>query len=207
MDDFRRIPEVLERFVAIEGLDGSGTSTLLGLLDERLKDLRISHLCTFEPTDGEVGQLIRKVLQGRIPVEPQTLALLFAADRTEHVQDIRERVGKGQIVITDRYLFSSLAYQGIICGFEYVLSLNRDFPLPSQILFLDTPLDLCQERIEGRAGRDLFDGRSTQVRVLEAYERAFTHYQETAVELRRVDGSLEPAEILDKVWRSLEKFV
>ena len=197
-------PEVLKGFVAIEGLDGSGTSTLLSLLEKRLAGNRVNHHCTYEPTDGDIGRLIRDILHKRISVQPRTLALLFAADRTEHVGEIRSRLRKGQIVVTDRYLFSSLAYQGNAGGFDYVFSLNRGFPLPSQVFFLDTPLDLCQQRMESRDEKDLFDMRSTQEKVLAVYGKAFSLFQKAPVEFINLDGRLEPAEILENMWRSLE---
>ena len=132
--------DCLSNFYVLEGLDGSGTTTQLEILDERLGALGVSHLCTSEPTDGEVGRLLRAALQGRIRLHPYTIAHLFAADRNEHLRasgvGILDRLKAGDLVISDRYLFSSLAYQGAQCGVDFVWSLNSRFPLPSAVIYL-----------------------------------------------------------------------
>ncbi len=88
-------------------------------------------------------------------MHPTTLALLFAADRAEHLlaagDGILNRLERGELVISDRYLFSSLAYQSLDCDFEYVRALNAEFPLPRDVVFVDTPVRESQRRLGGRA--------------------------------------------------------
>src|SRR6185437_14469754 len=106
------------RFVVLEGIDGAGTTTHVGLLAERLRSERIPVRATREPSDGPVGVLVRQILTGRVVIPGgrapgwQTMALLFAADRMDHVESgIAPFLAEGGVVLSDRYDASSLAYQ------------------------------------------------------------------------------------------------
>jgi len=90
-----------------------------------------------------VGMLIRQVLSGEIHAEPETLAYLFAADRNEHLygqNGILEACTKGQLVLCDRYVLSSLAYQGSVCKNNLPARLNADFPPPELTVFFVSDL-------------------------------------------------------------------
>jgi dTMP kinase len=201
--------EILDRFVVLEGLDGAGTTTQLGLLRRRFEVEGIAAHCTWEPTDGPVGKVIRAALRGDLRLEPRTLALLFAADRWEHVHapgtGIRERVSRGEVVVSDRYLYSSLAYQGVEWSFEAVLALHEGFPLPSDVIYLDTPVEVSQQRLAGRGRRDLFDALPLQRRVAEGYERALRACAPAGVRVHRVDGQLPPDGIAELVWNVIAR--
>src|SRR5215471_2535238 len=107
-------------FVVLEGLDGAGTTTQAERLASRLRQAGYAVLVTREPSDGPVGTVLRRALAGGValphrggPLSDHTLALLFAADRMDHLcAEILPALGKGQIVLCDRYLLSSYAYQG-----------------------------------------------------------------------------------------------
>jgi dTMP kinase len=205
----RRGPEVLEKFVVLEGLDGSGTTTQLHLADEALESRDIAHFCTGEPTKGPVGRIIRRVLKRQIQAQPDTVALLFAADRHEHLYEENEGIVshllRGELVICDRYLFSSLAYQSLDCDPEFVFSLNRRFPLPRHLVFLDTPVTMSQQRLTIRSpdGPELYDGQEIQQDILSAYERAFEGFPEADMQLHRLDGSEDPQLVFEKFWSIL----
>jgi dTMP kinase len=196
--------EILDRFVALEGLDGAGTTTQLTLLERRFAEERVRGYCTCEPTAGPVGSVIRAALKGEVLLAPRTMALLFAADRWEHLTSpdtgVRARVARGEIVVSDRYLFSSLAYQGVEWSFEGVLDLHRGFPLPAHVIYIDTPVDVSQARLAARPGRDLYDSADLQRRVAAGYERAFAAVTAAGMLLHRVDGRLPPRRIADQVW-------
>ena len=196
--------EILETFVVIEGLDGAGTTTQLRLLESRFAAEKVSSHCTWEPTAGPIGVLIRAALKGEARFEPRALALLFAADRWEHLHaagtGIRDRVARGEVVVSDRYLFSSLAYQGVEWSFEGVLELHRGFPLPAAVIYIDTPVEVCQQRLAARSGRDLFDAVSLQNRVAAGYERAFRAFESTPLRLHRIDGLAPPGRLAELVW-------
>jgi dTMP kinase len=198
---------ILENFVVLEGLDGAGTSTQLRLLSERLAREGRTHAATWEPTEGAIGRMLRSILAHEVKAHPRTIALLYAADRSEHVHEpqtgIEARARRGELVISDRYLFSSLAYQSIECGLEYVRGLNSGFPLPQCLLFIDTPVEVCQERMTGRGRRDLYDAAAFQARVREGYLQAIELYADTGMHVSLLDGD-RPAGILHSdIWKIL----
>ena len=202
---------VLDRFIVLEGLDGAGTTTQLRLAEERLSAAGLPHFCTSEPTGNPLGLLIRDVLKRRRSMHPTTLALLFAADRSEHLEEpgsgILSRLERGELVISDRYLFSSLAYQSLDCDFDYVRCLNQGFPLPRCVVFLDTPVPESQRRLAGRAaddGPELFDGEDIQDRILNGYRRGFDLYRGSGVELHVLDGTLPAGEVFGNFWKIIE---
>lgn len=193
---------VLENFIAIEGLDGAGTTTQAKRVASRLAESRQVHL-TCEPTDGEIGRLIRRILRGELSAEPRSVAHLFAADRTDHLyhgeKGIVERLRRGETVITDRYLFSSLAYQSVECGFDFVLRLNDPFPLPRHLIYLDIDPDLGDRRTAGRGSRELYERIAFQREVQELYERALGRFEGNGMLLHRLDGSLAVNELTDRI--------
>lgn len=203
----RGMAEVLDGFVAIEGLDGAGTTTQLGLLSAALQAAGRPYHATREPTDGRLGAEIRRILRREFAVQPFTLALLFAADRNEHLHDpadgILAHLGRGELVVTDRYLFSSLAYQGEQCGYERVLALNARYPLPRHLLFVDTPVAVSQERLRGRGSPELFDAAETQSRVRAHYERALREFGSSGMLLHRLDGTRAPEAISRDICAAL----
>jgi dTMP kinase len=196
---------ILQGFVVLEGLDGSGTTTQMRLLGERLKRAGAPFVTTCEPTDGPVGKLIRSILRRGTQALPQTIALLFAADRSEHVNapevGIAAHAIKGEAVICDRYLFSSLAYQSLECGMEYVIDLNAGFPLPQCLVFLDTPVNVCQERLSRRRSPELYDGSSFQSRVRDGYLRAIERFHGSGMRVDILDGD-RPADLINgEIWK------
>lgn len=195
--------EIIRKFVVIEGLDGSGTTTQLGLLKNRLSRKAAPFFTTFEPTDNPPGKLIRKALSLDLSFHPATLAHLYAADRHEHLygkNGILEHIAKGKIVISDRYIFSSLAYQSIDCGMDFVFHLNKLFPLPELVLFIDAEPRICQERITRRDKKELFDGIRFQEKVRKGYLRAFSLYKATPMRIEIIDGTDGTETILEKIW-------
>jgi dTMP kinase len=199
-----------ERFIVLEGLDGAGTTTQLKLAAEKLGERHLPHYCTSEPTTGPLGRIIRDILSHRLKTHPRTLALLFAADRTEHLHEpgtgMLDRLKRGELVICDRYLFSSMAYQSLDCDFEFVYALNREFALPRHLVFLDTPIELSQSRLAARSAGDpeLFETLGVQSRILANYGRAFELYREAGMQLHRIDGSLPAGEVFWKFWKIIE---
>ena len=193
--------------MVLEGLDGAGTTTQLRLLSERLTRDGKPHWATWEPTDGSIGKMLRGILARDIRAHPRTVALLYAADRSEHVYEpqagIEARSRNGELVISDRYLFSSLAYQGLECGYEYVFGLNSGFPLPQCLVFLDTPIEVCQERLADRRKIELYDGAAFQSRVRDAYLRAIEQYTGSGMQVSLVDGDRPAGLIHSEIWKIL----
>ncbi|NLZ76686.1 MAG: dTMP kinase [Spirochaetales bacterium] len=189
---------ILKNFIVFEGLDGSGTTTQMQLLAETCD--RSSRLCkaTFEPTDKPIGRLVRSILQKQVVTTPLALALLYAADREDHlfnpIYGIAAEAEAGRLVISDRYLYSSLAYQSVECGYETIVALNR-FPHPEYLFFLDTPVEECLRRIAHRKTEsELFEQHEFLIRVKANYERIFADL-DPGVKFTRIDGLLSIEEI------------
>lgn len=147
-------------FVAIEGIDGSGTSTQSRALAEALEASGHGVYRTGEPTGGVVGVAIRRILKGRDnDPGPAVLALLFAADRADHQQWLLHHLGQGRIVICCRYLLSSLAYQSTALSplldgeaMSWLQAINTRARRPDLTLLLDCPPEVAAAR---RAARGL----------------------------------------------------
>jgi dTMP kinase len=181
-------------FVAIEGLDGAGTTTQTALLAAALRDLGHTVLETREPSDGPVGVLTRQALKRRVVtragtrLDPAAIALIFAADRIDHLRDeVEPALAEGSIVLTDRYVHSSVAYQGSECDVDWVLSINSQARTADLVVFVDVPVDECLRRIDARGDRDLFEKREFLEKVAAGYETAFSRRGAPVV---RVDGTL-----------------
>ena len=136
------------KFIVIEGLDGSGHSTQVSLLKDHL-----SAILTKEPTkDSLAGKKIKKILEKEEVISPFELQKLFTADRKEHLENvIIPALEKGNIIISDRYSFSSFAY-GSSDGLDLdqLIEMNQDFLLPDITIILKVAPELCLERIEQR---------------------------------------------------------
>jgi len=203
--------EKLSNFAVFEGLDGSGTSTQLRLLEQKLAGRGSqgpAFSVTFEPTDGEIGKLIRSVLKKELVIRPDTLARLFAADRGEHLYapgGIIERCRRRELVICDRYTLSSLVYQGIECGIELPRSLNEAFPVPELLLFFDIDPKIAQQRIAGRSSLELFEHIEFQVKVRRQYHALFEEYRKAGVRVEIIDASQSVEKTAEDVWSAIAK--
>jgi dTMP kinase len=194
----------LQRFYALEGIDGAGTTTQARMLEARFGAEGIDSFVTAEPTQGAIGKLIRRVLSGDIGLTARTVAALFVADRTEHleapVDGILARLDAGAVVVTDRYLFSSLAYQSVECGFDFVRDLNSRFPLPEAVFSLEVSTETAMKRSETRPLREIYEHRSFQDRVVDRYRAAYAWAEEAGVAVYRFDGTETPEAIHAKIW-------
>ncbi|MDR2739559.1 MAG: dTMP kinase [Treponema sp.] len=199
---------IIPNFIVFEGGDGSGTSTQMNLLRRRFSpSMPVLH-STAEPTEGPVGRLIRKALGGKLPLRAETLARLFSADRQEHLYGpggIAEHCGRGELVLCDRYVLSSLVYQGITCGEELPLVLNRDFPGPELLFFFDVDPDIAAKRLENRAEKEIFEHRDFQVQVRRRYRELLPWYTGEGVKTVIIDASQSPEKVEEDVWRWIEK--
>ncbi len=187
---------VLPGFVVFEGLDGAGTTTQAKRLCQNLNADTDAAVHTWEPTDFLTGKTIRALLDGPEFVEPWTLALLFAADRYEHlnrpVEGILSKLKAGKVVVSDRYLFSSLAYQGSLTDFRAVESLNHQFPLPEHLIFIDTPRDTAMQRLAGRKNRDSLENESVQEPAERTYRAVISDFERAGrIHVHRIDGALD----------------
>jgi len=201
--------EIISNFVVFEGGDGSGTTTQLTLLEERLKNAgKPAFFPTFEPTNGKIGKLIRSALKNELVLKPQTLAMLFAADRNEHLygeNGILEHTNRGFLAVSDRYVLSSLVYQGIECGDELPMALNSAFPAPETLFFFDIDPEIALERMKSRASHEIYEYREFQAKVREKYKSLLGMYRENGVRVETIDASKSAQEVADRVWSVLSQ--
>jgi dTMP kinase len=206
--------EILRNFAVFEGGDGSGTTTQLALLRRRFEaggeGLPPFH-ATSEPTSGPVGRLLRAGLRGEFRLAPLTAALLFAADRNEHLfgesgdGGVAARCAAGELVVSDRCTLSSLVYQGISLGDDVPFALNERFPLPELLLFFDIAPETAWERVKDRPVREVFENLPFQTRVRERYRAWLPRLAGWGVRTVTLDAALPPEEIGEKVWAEIQK--
>ncbi len=140
--------------VVLEGIDGAGTTTQAARLVTALNAAGHPTHGTREPSQGPVGRLLREMLAGQhAPVDAATMSLLFAADRADHLaREIEVALLRGQIVVSDSYYHSSLAYQGADEDREWIANLNANARQPDVTFLLDVDVDLAAKR-RADAGR------------------------------------------------------
>jgi dTMP kinase len=182
-------------FICIEGLDGSGKTTQAGLLTKRLYK---SHntFYTAEPSRGKTGTFIREsCLYGekRLPTEAE--ALLFAADRVEHVKnEIKPALEEGKLVICDRYVYSSLAYQGSAgLSLDWIKTINSRALQPDFGIFIDVSPERVLERLQRK--KSVMETLETQRKVREVYLK----FVEKG-ELVRIDGDKPKDVVADLLY-------
>ncbi|MBK7537318.1 MAG: dTMP kinase [Myxococcales bacterium] len=170
----------MSRLIVIEGLDGAGTTTQARLVVEALRQQGVPAHLTREPSDGPVGRLIREMLVGQHSIDGQplsqtTFSLLFAADRLDHLQrEVEPALARGEVVISDRWYHSSLAYQGTATERAWIDLLNQRARRPDLTVLLRVRAETAARRrlAAGRA-QELFEDLAMQERVAAGYDQVF----------------------------------
>jgi dTMP kinase len=199
-------------FVVLEGVDGAGTTTQAARLAARLRDHGERAAVTREPSDGPIGTLIRLVLSKRIALAGSTraeqMALLFAADRLDHVaHDIEPRLREGVVVISDRYDLSSLVYQSATAGdsgdaLAFIRDANRYARRPDLTLVVHVPTEVAARRRRERGqSEELYEEAALQARLCDAYARAASFVPGDRIAI--VDGVGTVDEVLERLWAEL----
>ena len=178
-------------FVCIEGLDKSGKTTQSRILVRNLNRIGFKASFTTEPSRGEVGRFIRaQVLRRRKRVPSVIEALLFAADRYDHSErEIKPMLQDGIVVVSDRYVYSSLAYQGA-AGLDlvWIREINRFSLVPDLAIYIDVPVTVLARRI--KSNRSVMERTKTQRMVRNVYMRLVRER-----ELIRVNGNRPVKEV------------
>jgi dTMP kinase len=157
-------------FICIEGLDASGKTTHAHRLVRNLRRKGFDAVYTTEPSRGEIGRFIRMyILQRKRRVPSVVEALLFAVDRVDHVEkEIKPALEKGKIVVSDRYVYSSLAYQGAAgLDLKWIEEINRLALLPDLAIYIDVPSEVVVKRL--RRKKSVMERLETQRKVREIY--------------------------------------
>jgi dTMP kinase len=141
-------------FIVFEGIDGAGKTVQFKELAKKLKKENYEVVLTKEPTTQRpIGKLIRHVLYNSEVVTDEALALLFAADRADHTFDkIKPALAEGAVVLSDRYVYSSYAYQGKGMDSEldlkWIKTINKYIQIPDIVVFLDIPPEIGMNRLQ-----------------------------------------------------------
>lgn len=199
--------EILKGFFVLEGIDGAGTTTQLRRLEALSRERNFPLRADCEPTPHPVGVLIRSILRHQVEAHPAVLAPLFAADRRQHIDGaggVRQAVSAGTRVLSDRYFFSSMAYQSLDLDWDEVWALNAPFPLPEALFWFEVPVSEAQARIDRRGqAREKFEDAPTQEKIRLAYHRAVADAEAEGLEVIRLDASLPIDRLTDSIWERI----
>ncbi len=189
-------------FIVIEGLDGSGKTTQAKILVRKLKQ-SYDAVFTAEPSQGKTGKFIRnRVLYGekRSPIVVE--ALLFAADRIEHIHDeIMPKLEEGRLVVCDRYIYSSFAYQGSAgLSLDWIQTINENALKPDLSLFIDVNPEVVLSRLKRK--KSVMENLKIQQKVREIYLKFVANG-----ELKLIDGGKSKGEVAREVADEVMKFL
>lgn len=199
-------------FITLEGPDGSGKSTIIQLLGEYLQEKNIDFIMTREPGGTPIGEEIREIILDtkNTNMGPETEALLYAASRGQHVHEkIIPALNEGKVVLCDRFVLSSLAYQGVGrgLGIEKVKAIN-DFALkniyPDLILFFHIDPEVTLQRKTKESGGDRLEkeGNIFHKRVYNGYMELLEIYPKN---IKIIDANKSIEEVLEQSIKEIEK--
>jgi dTMP kinase len=201
-------------FIVFEGIDGSGTSTQATLLKDYFIEQGSRAIVSPEPSEGIIGKLLRQALQNKSLLNQDgqkfddQMAYLFAADRHYHLYNKIDGVFKlieqdNTYVITPRYYFSSLAYN---CNtqqeFVFVSNLNKRFPNPDLVIYIELPVNVALERIRDRAVKDVYENANKLLQVKHNYQAIFDNYDGL---LLKIDGTEDRKKIHHKIINFIQE--
>lgn len=195
-------------FVVLEGGDGSGKSTQARLLTLRLRDLGREVVATREPGATEAGAAIRSLVLGGDDLDARAEALLIAADRAQHAAEVvRPALERGAVVVSDRYIPSSLAYQGVArgLGVDEIARLSEWATgglVPDLVVVLDVPAGEAAARRAGPEDRMEREPGSFRLAVNQAYRDLARRFGWTVL-----DGTAPVDKVADHVWGAVRPLV
>lgn len=204
----------MNNFISFEGGEGSGKSTVLKLLSDVLKDKGLNVICTREPGGIEIAEQIRSVIldKANVAMDAKTEALLYAAARRQHlVEKVEPALEQGSIVLCDRFIDSSLAYQGYArgLGIDEIYTINEfaiGDSMPSLTLYLDVKPEIGLARIEKDGAREInrldLESLEFHSKVREGYQKLVKQFPER-IKVINAENGIE--QVLDDVLAELMK--
>lgn len=199
---------ILENFIVLEGIDGAGTSTQIKKLVESNPE---KYIATAEPTSGETGKFLRRMLGGEFSVDEKTSSYLFAADRCEHIygkNGVIQMLNEGKTVVSDRYFFSSLAYQSVSCGKELPRLVNSPFPLPEYLFYFEINPEISLARVTSRGEKtEIYEKIDMQKKTAALYDEVISEYEKNTEGMKviRVDATKSIEEVFEFIQSALKK--
>ncbi len=197
-------------FIVFEGIDGSGKTTQINLLKQKIESLGIKCLETREPSDGPIGVMIRQCLTGRMQMDEAALAALFAADRLDHISNstngLKNKIDNGIAVISDRFVLSNYAYQSVKAPLEWVMQLNSQATTilrPDCHIFIDVDPEITLDRMaNGRFEKELFENKTRLTQVREKYLEIIEKLKPIE-NIIIIDGNSSINDIADEIWQKV----
>ena len=207
----------MSALVVLEGLDGAGTTTQARRLVTWLeREGRRAHL-TREPSDGPIGRLLREMLTGgHAPpgpgsetIDQRTFSLLFAADRMDHVQrEVAPALARGEVVVSDRWYHSSLAYQGTGAERAWIGELNRFARRPDLTLLLRVRPEVAAERrLAAGRSQELFEDLAMQRRVSLGYDEVMAQLSSAGERVLILDGEASLDEVAGAIQAAVRPLI
>jgi dTMP kinase len=213
-------------FVVLDGIDGSGTTTQGDLLTDFIRAAHEQVIFTNEPSNGPAGSMIRLAITKRIvgaatvndealkedlppSLDDRMFALLFAADRMDHLTtQIIPALRSGRHVVCDRYVLSSLAYQGLTVDPDWLMEVNRFAMLPDLTLLLDVPAAVARKRMsDTRLAKDLFEEEEQLRRVRDQYLEMVKRFGPRLGRVEVIDGTEAVWRVKRVIWKFVEQLL
>ncbi|BAU54991.1 dTMP kinase [Mucilaginibacter gotjawali] len=199
-------------FIAFEGIDGSGKSTQVKLLKDKLEQAGLKVYTTCEPTESPIGKIIRDIFTHKMEADHRVIAGLFVADRLDHLLNktngIIKMLEEGYTVITDRYYFSSYAYQSTHMDLNWVIqanSLSANLLKPDVNVFIDITPEQSMERLKkGRTSIELYETLENLQNVRNKYFEVMELLQ-SVEEIFKTNGNRDAETISNEIWNNLER--
>lgn len=187
------------RFIVFEGIDGAGKSTQIEKLRQKLISEGRKVFITAEPTLSVTGGILRDALSGNYKRSPEELAAMFLADRVFHnvneLTGINQAIEKGYDVISDRYYYSSFAYQGLDSDIDWVINMNIDCPSirkPDLCIFLDLDAEKSKSRIDtNRATVEIFEKEEILNKIRGKFFDVFSRLKNENIAIVDASGTVE----------------
>lgn len=202
----------MKLFVTLEGPEGSGKTTVAKVVYDYFKNKGVEAMLTREPGGIPISEKIRDIILDpeNSNMDDRTEALLYAASRRQHLaQKVLPALERGELVICDRFIDSSLAYQGYArgLGIDEVLEINQfaiDHQMPDLTLYLDVPFEVGMERIGVRGYKDRLElaGDDFHYKVFQGYQEVWRRYPKRIV---RIDATDTPEAVAKAVIAEIEK--
>ena len=202
-------------FITFEGNDGSGKSSVITAIKEELEKLNIDVLLTREPGGSKIAEKIRQIIldKDNLEMDPKTEALLYAASRREHlVQTVKPALAEGKVVLSDRYLDSSLVYQGIArkIGVEEVYNMN-DFAVEGLLPDLTIMLAVRPEVGMNRIKKNRNDLDRLELEKMEFHNMVYEGYKSIANKFTEriimINGEKTKEEVIEEAKQIVLNFI
>lgn len=206
------------KFVVVEGIDGSGKTTQIKNLEKELLKKGYKVFSSKNPTDGAVGKFIREILAGKKKFSPVAFQYLFCADRAEQQKEIIARLKQGELVLMDRYFWSSVAYGAVDNGIDFskrknpdrsvflvafsILSVYSQFIVPDVTVYLKVPAQTAISRLrESRHSLDIYDKKEKLEKIAGGYDWLVKKFPK---EFLLIDGEKEEKEVAGEILEKLK---